>query len=96
MNLDFNFSIKDLEGKEIKENGTVVLVNKLFAGALINPACKKGDVLKKWELAQKIFKEGVLEVDAADFNLLKDIAKEPELFAPIVQAQLILYFNSIK
>jgi len=96
MKLDFNFNIKDLSGNDVLEQGKAIPMKNIFSNALISPAVKIGDVLKKWSLAQRIDKDGLVDIDEADLSLIKQIANEKDVFVPAVQAQLLLYLDSIK
>lgn len=95
MKLNFDFPIKGLDGKDIVENNIKVMMKNIFSDHILHPEVKIGDVVKKYSLAQKIYAGGDIELDEADFNLLKEISKLNNIFTPLVQAQLINYFNSV-
>jgi len=86
--LNLNFPITDLDGLELAK------ANKLMAGALMQE--KNGDAVKYFDWAMTLNKEGVIEVDASDFNKIKEIAEKSEAITIIVKAQLLKYFATVK
>lgn len=97
MNLNFNFPVVDVKKQPVlDEKGKPVSIAMILANAMLSPNIKAGDALKKQVLAWKIGEEKEIEVDEADFNLIKEIINSKEVFAPAVQAQLLLYLDSIK
>jgi len=96
MKLNFDFPIKDLNGQNIKENGQEVHFYKILGMSIMSPEIKIGDVIKKFNLATKIYNDKEVDVDDADLQILKEIVKTSNVFVPLVQAQLLIYLNSIK
>lgn len=87
MKLDFNFSLLDLDGKEI-ENANA---GKLLANTLIQQS--KGDAVKLWEWALSLNKGDILDLDSSDQETLKNFVKDSENFAIIAKAQLLQVFK---
>ena len=87
--LNFNFKIKDLAQKEIPDSDIYLFI----ANNLIHPEFKEGDAIKKYNLATRIYNDKYIEVDDADFKLIK---KSTDLLAPLAKAQILLYLDSIK
>ena len=85
MKLDFNFELLDLDGTVIKnENVSKILANKLASAS-------KGDALKFWDWAKKLFKCEVIDLDKSDQETLKGFIKDSEL--PIIyKAQILEIF----
>lgn len=83
MKLDFNFSLKDLDGKDI-ENANA---GKILASTLVQQT--KGDAIKYWEWALALNKGEILDLDSSDQETLKTFIKEGEHFTIIAKAQLL-------
>ncbi len=88
--IDLNWSIKDLDEKEIDN----AKANKLFAGSLM--AEKNGDPVKYFDWAMTLNKTGIIEVDDADFDKLKEVVKSSESLAMLSKAQYLKYFATVK
>ncbi len=74
MNLDLNFSIKNLEGKEIEKAG------KLVADILAGPSIQGFTPIKAYDFAVKLFSEGKIEIDRADLTILGKAITDSQLF----------------
>jgi hypothetical protein len=97
MKLNFNFPVLDVKKQPVSdEKGKAVNIAMILANTMINPSVKVGDSLKKQVLAWKIAEEKEIEIDDADFTLIREIINLKDVFAPSVQAQLLLYIDSIK
>jgi hypothetical protein len=105
MKLNFNFPITDLSGQPIEQaiempdksiKKETLFMHKIFANTMISPNVKEGDVIKKNVLAEEIYQKGEIEVDEADFMLIKKIAELPDIFAPRVKYLLSSYLNTVK
>ena len=85
MKLDFNFDFIGLDD-QVFEGGNA---GKMLAGALASAS--KGDALKFWDWAKKLFKGEVLDLDKSDQETLKGFIKDSEL--PIIyKAQILEIF----
>lgn len=81
--MDFNFNLLDLEGKEIADANA----GKLLANILVS--ANKGDAMKYWTWAQKMYAGKVLELDPSDTETLKNFVKESEQLSILAKAQLL-------
>lgn len=91
MALDFNQNLKGLDNKEIKdEKGEFITLGKMLANqiAFIN----KGDALKLFNWAQKMYAGEVLELDPTDTDTLKTLIKDNEQLTILAKAQLLAIF----
>jgi hypothetical protein len=85
MKLDFNFDFIGLDD-QVFEGGNA---GKMLAGALASAS--KGDALKFWDWAKKLFKGEVLDLDKSDQETFKVFIKDSEL--PIIyKAQILEIF----
>jgi len=84
MQLDFNFQIKDLDGKDFEgENNHC---GKILASYL--QTLDKGNSLKLWDWAQTVWKKNPLEIDKTDSDVLKQLVETGEL--PVITKAQIL------
>jgi hypothetical protein len=81
--VDLNIKFTNLEGKLIEESNA----GKMIAGALA--ASNKGDALKQWSLAQRLYTGEPLELDPSDIQLLKDFVNSNEGFTNLAKAQIL-------
>ena len=72
MLVNFDFDI-EINGKKVEEKS-----NHFIAGTLGNHRFTEGDDIKKTILAEKIYKDGEIEIDQADFNLVKRAIENKE------------------
>ena len=86
MKLDFNFDFIGLDD-QVFEGGNA---GKMLAGALASAS--KGDALKFWDWAKKLFKGEVLDLDKSDQETLKGFVKDSETFTVLAKAQLLEIF----
>jgi len=62
----------------------------MLAGALASSS--KGDALKFWDWAKKLFKGEPLDLDKSDQETLKSFVKESESFTVLAKAQILEIF----
>jgi hypothetical protein len=90
--LDFNVTLKDLAGEEIKdERGEALKVGKLLAGQLA--FANKGDALKMFHWAQKLYTGEKLDLDKSDESTLKEFIKNNEQLTVLARAQMLSVFE---
>lgn len=95
MKLNLNFNIKGLDGKDIgAETKEQTNIGKLIAGALVQVS--KGDVMKHYEWAQKLYKGQILELDKSDSAYLKKFIEDNEQFTILTKAQAMEAFDKMK
>ena len=96
--INFNFTLKNLDGSDITENekGSIVPANagKKLAGVLFQSA--EGDALKFKSWAFKLYNGETLELDASDFSTLKDFISKPNQIINFLKAPLLEVMTSAK
>ena len=83
MKIDLNAPIIDLDGTEIKDSN----MGKIVAQMLISET--KGDALKFWDWAQKLYKGEILDLDKSDQEVFKNFIKDTEKIPVITKAQIL-------
>ena len=83
MKIDLNALIIDLDGTEINDSN----MGKIVAQMLITET--KGDALKFWDWAQKLYKGEILDLDKSDQEVFKNFIKETEKIPVITKAQIL-------
>ena len=90
--LDFTNSLVGLDGSKIKdETGKEVSLGKLLSGQLAGT--NKGDALKLFTWAQKLYNDQPLDLDPSDRATLKDFIIANETLTVLAKAQLLSVFN---
>lgn len=90
----FNFEqpLKGLDGVELKdEKDQAVTLGKLLASQLA--FTNKGDALKLFTWAQKLYDGKPLDLDKSDETVLKDFIKGNEQLTNIAKAQILSVFK---
>jgi hypothetical protein len=86
MKLDFNFNFIGLDEVAFEGGNAGKTLASALAGA------SKGDALKYWDWAKKLFKGEVLDLDKSDQETLKTFVKESDSFTVLAKAQLLETF----
>lgn len=86
MKINMNVPILGLDGKELPESN----VGKLVAQVLVQSS--KGDALKFWHWAQKLYTGEPLELDPSDAETLKNFIKENDTLTILSKAQALACF----
>lgn len=90
--LDFNQSMKGLDGKEVTDyDGQPVTLGKLLSTQLAST--NKGDALKLFTWAQKCYNGEALDLDPSDESTLKEFIKNNESLTVLAKAQLLSVFK---
>lgn len=90
--LDFNQTLKGLDGAEVKDfDGSSVTLGKLLSTQLAS--ANKGDALKMFTWAQKVYNGETLDLDPSDETTLKDFIKSNEQLTVLAKAQLLSAFK---
>jgi hypothetical protein len=85
--IDLNFSLKNLDGKEIEgTNAGKVIANALAAGS-------KGDAVKYWGWALKLNEGIALDLDKSDKDHLKNFIKDNESLTVLLKGQVLEKFE---
>lgn len=87
MKLNLNFNLKDLQGQEIQDANA----GKAIASALAQES--KGDALKFWDWATKLYKGIELDLDASDAETLKNFVKNNESLTILLKGQVLPLFK---
>lgn len=86
MKVDMNMPILGLDGVELPDSN----MGKLVGQMLVNTS--KGDALKYFHWAQKLYAGEALELDPSDSELLKNFIKENDQLTILVKAQALACF----
>lgn len=90
--LDFNKQLLGLDGKPVKDiDDKDITIGKLLAGQLAGS--NKGDALKLFTWAQKVYNGEPLELDPSDTSTLKDFVKNSEQLTVLAKAQILGVFK---
>lgn len=87
MKINMNIAILDLEGKELPDSN----IGKLVAQMLVQTS--KGDALKFFHWAQKLYAGEKLDLDPSDAELLKNFIKDHDQITILVKAQALTCFQ---
>jgi hypothetical protein len=88
MVLDFTIEIQDYKGNAIQGD-----LADLIANLLLNKEFTGGGDIKKFVLAQKIYTDKTVEIDDADYNLIKDAINfkgRQDMIGAAIRAPLLL------
>jgi hypothetical protein len=86
MKLDFNQPIVGLDGTTIEGSN----MGRILADQLV--ISTKGNAIKYWEMALKLHRGEVIELDQADQSMVKDFIEKHESLPNLTKAQLLLVF----
>jgi hypothetical protein len=81
--------LKDLSGKEIDLTVGTALSNILVSA-------EAGGKMKMFTLAQRLFNDKAVEVDEADFNLIKTSVESTKTYTILAAGQLLVILENIK
>ena len=86
--LDFNQTLKGLDGTDLKdEKDVVITLGKMLASQLA--FSNKGDALKLFNWAQKLYNAETIDLDKSDCETLKSFVKDNEALTILAKAQLL-------
>lgn len=92
MNLNFNFKLKDLNGKSIEgDNGNA---GKILGQMLFSQ--NKGNSLKLHDWALKVFNNKPIDLDDTDTNVLYGLIEQSEWLLVASKAPMLSYIDSVK
>jgi hypothetical protein len=92
MKLNFNFQLKGLDGKQVA--GDDNHAGKVLANAL--SLSNKGNAIKLYDWALKLFNKQTIEVDDTDFSVLFAFVETSEFMFVICKSQLLHSMNEEK
>lgn len=91
--LDFNKALNGLDGKPLKgDEGKDLTVGRLLSGFLASHT--KGDALKFFGWAQKLYNGEPIDLDESDKETLKEFVKNHEGLTILAKAQILGVFKS--
>lgn len=86
MKINMDLPILGLDGKELENSN----LGKLIAQVLVQSS--KGDALKLWHWAQKLYAGEELDLDPSDAETLKSFIKDNETLTILAKAQALACF----
>jgi len=90
--LDFNKQLLGLDGKPVKDaEDKDITIGKLLSGLLAS--ANKGDALKLFNWAQKLYNGESLDLDESDKSTLKEFIKGNESLTVLAKAQALGVFK---
>lgn len=90
--LDFNVALLGLDGKPVQdETAQQITLGKMLANQIAFSG--KGDALKLFGWAQKMYAGETLDLDATDTETLKTLVKDNEQLTILAKAQLLKVFS---
>ena len=87
MKVDLKIPFTDLAKKPIVENGETVMLGKVVANHLANSS--KGEPVKLFGWAEKLYNGESLELDEADYDTLYNFVKDSEHLSNAIKAQAL-------
>lgn len=90
LTINLNSPVKNLDEKEIENSQ----MSKIVANILISGS--KGPFLKLFELANSLWKNGVMQVDQTDFEMVKNEVMNHETTSTLAKAQILLAMDEQK
>lgn len=91
MILNLDKILVGLDGQDILDaTGNPIMLNKALANSLMNST--KGDAVKYYDWAVRLYKTGTLDLDRSDWDHLKEFIKGLDQVANIYKAQLLENF----
>lgn len=95
--LDLSESVKSLEGNEVKDqSGTSLTFGHLLAQSLVSSNGKAGDPIKFFDWALTLYKEGKIQIDASDINILEKFVIGNETLTCLVTAPILKKISLLK
>jgi hypothetical protein len=92
--LNFNAPYIGLDGKQIKLDPETETLNKIIGNTLV--ASNKGETLKFYDWAVKIYKGESIHVDAADLKKIRDFVDNHAEMYILCKAQLLKIIDEAK
>lgn len=91
--LDFSKQLVGLDGNPVKDsNDNGITLGHLLSGQLAQS--NKGDALKLFTWAQKLYAGEQLDLDPSDESTLKEFIKNNEQLTVLAKAQLLSVFKN--
>ena len=87
--IDLNVKLKGLDGNDIPGE----IIGKNIANVLVSE--NKGDALKYYDWAVKLYKGEPINVDRADFDKIKAFINDSDRIAILLKAQALILLKEI-
>lgn len=96
MKINTKIVLKNLKGEPLKtDSETPLTVGEALSNILLFD--KAGGKMKCFILAEKCYKQNAIEIDEADFSLIKDSVGRSEAYpSSIVTGQLLVFLEGLK
>ncbi len=94
MKINTSTIICDLKGKAIKNGAEDFTLGDALSNILVSS--KTGGKMKLYVLATKLAQEKTVDVDDADFKMIKDCCEQSEAYTPLISGQLLLLLEDLK
>lgn len=85
--LNFNVPLKQLDGTDVKDGDKPLTIGRLLSSQFAS--ANKGDALKLFTWAQKLYAGEELELDPSDKDVFKEFVKNSESLTILVKAQAL-------
>ncbi len=93
--IDLKKSIVDIKGVELKSGDVVITFGDVLSNIML--AASEGGKMKIFLIAQKCASEDSIEVDSADFGLIKTAVEKTVAYTGnLVQGQVLVYLDELK
>lgn len=86
MELNLNFTIKNLDGEDYLENGSTMTLARALANNLM--MSQAGEPVKIWDWCLTLAKTGVIDIDRADWVFLEKFIHDASV-SNLLKAQLL-------
>lgn len=90
MKLDFNFQFKGLDNKEMTGASAGKILSQILASQ------NKGNSIKLYDWALKLFNDTPLEIDDTDADVLVALIENTEALTVMAKVPLVNYIKKIK
>ena len=94
MKIETKITLKSLEGKELKTEAGNLTLGEALSNILISS--EVGGKMKLFTLAQKMYNDKSVEVDASDLSMIKECVKTTKIYNALVAGQVELILEDIK
>lgn len=85
--LNFNIPLKQLDGSDLKDGDKPLTVGRILSGQFASAT--KGDALKFFTWAQKLYAGEELDLDPSDKDVFKEFVKSSDNLTILVKAQAL-------
>jgi hypothetical protein len=85
--LNFDVAVKQLDGTEISDLGKPLTIGRILSSQFASAT--KGDALKLFSWAQKLYAGEPVDLDPSDKEVFKEFVKNSETLTILVKAQAL-------